>query len=354
MNNLDKQIAENAKKINTTEYKMSIGEIINLYKEKEVVIDPDFQRIFRWDIIQKSRLIESILVGIPLPSIFIQQRNDGVWDIIDGLQRLSTILEFTGELSSNGEPKKEITLKETELLPNLKECTYNDLSKETKLIFKRFALNLVILKKESDPEAKYELFDRLNSGSKVNEQEIRQAVYRHKKKQGIELIEELSGNNDFQNLISVSDKRLRESFDKELVLRFFALSYCPNKFKEYGGSVKTFLDKYLVNDFDEEKLDEYRNKFTIFFRMLSDIKVNKSVFHGKNGFSIAKYEAIILGLVYNPEPPTEKTVIKEKTSNFSSEQWFADSITKNSFMRKRLDLYLKDNNVINFFSGVKR
>jgi uncharacterized protein with ParB-like and HNH nuclease domain len=111
MNNLDKQIAENAKKINTTEYKMSIGEIINLYKEKEVVIDPDFQRIFRWDIIQKSRLIESILVGIPLPSIFIQQRDDGVWDIIDGLQRLSTILEFTGELSSNGEPKKEITLK---------------------------------------------------------------------------------------------------------------------------------------------------------------------------------------------------------------------------------------------------
>jgi uncharacterized protein with ParB-like and HNH nuclease domain len=88
---------------------MSIGEIINLYKEKEVVIDPDFQRIFRWDIIQKSRLIESILVGIPLPSIFIQQRDDGVWDIIDGLQRLSTILEFTGELSSNGEPKKEIT-----------------------------------------------------------------------------------------------------------------------------------------------------------------------------------------------------------------------------------------------------
>jgi hypothetical protein len=56
---------------------------------------------------------------------------------------------------------------------------------------------------------------------------------------GIELIEELSGNNDFQNLISVSDKRLRESFDKELVLRFFALSYCPNKFKEYGGAVKT-------------------------------------------------------------------------------------------------------------------
>jgi uncharacterized protein with ParB-like and HNH nuclease domain len=65
-----------------------------LYKEKEVVIDPDFQRIFRWDIIQKSRLIESILVGIPLPSIFIQQRDDGVWDIIDGLQRLSTIFIF--------------------------------------------------------------------------------------------------------------------------------------------------------------------------------------------------------------------------------------------------------------------
>lgn len=352
MNDLNEQITSNAKKINTTEYRMSIGEIINLYRDGEIVIDPDFQRLFRWDIFQKSRLIESILIGIPLPSIFIQQRDNGIWDVIDGLQRLSTILEFVGELVLNGEKVGKIILNKTELLPDLQEKTYDDFSKETQLIFKRFALNLVILKKESDPEAKYELFDRLNSGSKVNEQEIRQAIYRHKKKKSIELIERLSETNSFKNLISISDKRLRESFDKELVLRFFALSYCPDKFKEYGSSVKTFLDKYLVNDFDEDKLDEYEKKFTDFFELLSEEnRIEKSIFHGKNGFSIAKYEVIILGMSYNEAPPSDIEIIKEKISNFESETWFQNSITKNSFMRKRLDLYLVNNTVINFFSG---
>lgn len=350
MSNLDGQIASNARKINTTEYKMSIGEIINLYKDKEVVIDPDFQRIFRWGLLQKSKLIESILIGIPLPSFFVQQREDGVWDVIDGLQRLSTILEFTGELLVDGETSNELTLKETELLPDLKEKKYNSFSKETKLIFKRFPLNLVILKKESDPEAKYELFDRLNSGSKVNEQEIRQAVYRHKNKQGIELIEYLSSNQNFQDLISISGRRLRESFDKELVLRFFAFSHCPDKFKEYGSSVKTFLDKYLVNDFDESKLEEYKTKFISFFSLLSGIETNKSIFHRKNGFSVAKYEAIILGLSYNQNPLSGIEEIKEKVATFEEENWFKESITKNSFMRKRLDLYLKDDAVVNFFS----
>lgn len=350
MSNLEKQINENAKKINTTEYKMSIGEIINLYKEKEIVIDPDFQRLFRWDDDQKSKLIESILIGIPLPSFFVQQRDDGVWDIIDGLQRLSTIMEFTGNLLVDEVTQTKLILKKTELLPSIEEKTYDNFSKEVQLIFKRFPLNLVILKKESDPEAKYELFDRLNSGSKVNAQETRQAVYRHKNKQGIELIELLSANSNFQNLISISDRGVRESFDKELVLRFFALSYCPDKFKEYGSSVKTFLDKYLVNDFDKNKLEEYKNKFISFFDLLHNIEEGKSIFHGKNGFSVAKYEAITLGMSYNSNPLTDISVIKNKMANLDQQDWFKQSISKNSFMRKRLDLYLNNNNVINFFN----
>ncbi len=351
MSDLDIQIEENANKINTTEYKMSIGEILNLYKEKEIVIDPEFQRLFRWSKIQKSRLIESILIGIPLPSIFVQQRNDGIWDVIDGLQRLSTILEFTGELiDASGNRKPPIALMKTDLLPDLNEETYTNFSKDTQLIFKRFALNLVILKKESDPEAKFELFDRLNSGSKVNEQEIRQAVYRHKNRGGIELIEELSKNDIFKNMVSISNKRLEESFDKELVLRFFALSYCPDKFQEYGDSVKTFLDKYLVNDFDKNRLEEYKEKFINFFNLLNEIDTDKSIFHAKNGFSVARYEAIILGLSYNKNALTNIEEIEEKINTFSEKSWFQNSITKNSFMRKRLDLYLKDNAAINFFS----
>src|ERR1700735_2894006 len=84
--------------VKTDAYQMSIGEIVNMYKDGEFIINPDFQRLFRWELGQKSKLIESLLLGIPLPSIFVFEKEDSKWELIDGLQRISTILEFTGEL----------------------------------------------------------------------------------------------------------------------------------------------------------------------------------------------------------------------------------------------------------------
>ena len=99
---------------------MSIGEIISLYKENEMDIHPEFQRFFRWTIEQKSRLIESILLGIPIPSVFVAQREDGIWDVIDGLQRLSTIFEFVGELrDEKGEKRPALRPLGTPYLPSL-------------------------------------------------------------------------------------------------------------------------------------------------------------------------------------------------------------------------------------------
>jgi len=75
-------------------YPMSIGEVMNLYKDGEIDVHLEFQRFYRWDNEQKSNLIESILLGIPIPPIFVAQRQTGKWDVIDGQQRLSTILKF--------------------------------------------------------------------------------------------------------------------------------------------------------------------------------------------------------------------------------------------------------------------
>jgi uncharacterized protein with ParB-like and HNH nuclease domain len=93
---LESQIEEKRREIHTDAYPMSIGEIINLYTDGDLDIHPEFQRLYRWTNVQKSRLIESILLGIPLPSFFVAQREDGVWDVVDGLQRLSTIFSFLG------------------------------------------------------------------------------------------------------------------------------------------------------------------------------------------------------------------------------------------------------------------
>src|ERR1700687_193608 len=97
---LEDQISTVRKEIKPDGYDMSVGEIMNLYRSKELIISPAYQRLFRWKPLQKTRCIESLLLGIPIPPVFVFQSGEGIWELIDGLQRLSTILEFTGILGT--------------------------------------------------------------------------------------------------------------------------------------------------------------------------------------------------------------------------------------------------------------
>jgi uncharacterized protein with ParB-like and HNH nuclease domain len=122
-----KEEIENAQRlVKTDAYQMSVGEIVNMYKDHEFVIDPDFQRLFRWEIGHKSKLIESLLLGIPLPSIFVFETEDSKWELIDGLQRISTLLEFMGELKdpATGELKPPTALVATKYLPSLDKAVW--------------------------------------------------------------------------------------------------------------------------------------------------------------------------------------------------------------------------------------
>jgi hypothetical protein len=109
---LESEIEAARRKVNTDEYGMSIGEIITMYEKNELVINPSFQRVFRWENHQKSKFIESILLGIPIPPLFVFETKDGQWELIDGLQRISTILEFMGLLV---DPETEQPLEATSL-----------------------------------------------------------------------------------------------------------------------------------------------------------------------------------------------------------------------------------------------
>jgi uncharacterized protein with ParB-like and HNH nuclease domain len=86
------------KDVKTDQYPMSIGEIVGMHERGELILRPEYQRYFRWSDEQKSKLIESILIGLPLPSFFMAQDESGNWEVVDGMQRLSTILDFMGEL----------------------------------------------------------------------------------------------------------------------------------------------------------------------------------------------------------------------------------------------------------------
>ena len=186
---LEKEIESARKTVHVDSYPMSIGELVNLYRDGDLNIQPEFQRIFRWKDWQKSQFIESILLGIPIPSIFVAQQHDGRWDVVDGLQRISTILQFLGLLKDeNGECLKPLELQATKYLPTLdgKVCFDDNLPNpeenfdnekyQKRLIhpniqraFKREKIDLKIIKKESNEDAKLELFQRLNTGgSKIS------------------------------------------------------------------------------------------------------------------------------------------------------------------------------------------
>ena len=123
---LRSEIERASRDISTDAYEMSVGEIVNLYKNRELIINPAFQRLFRWDETQKSRFIESLLLRIPIPPIFVFETDDGVWELIDGLQRVSTILEFLGELRDpdTGRKLPQLKLVGTRYLPSLDGVRY--------------------------------------------------------------------------------------------------------------------------------------------------------------------------------------------------------------------------------------
>lgn len=230
---LEKQIAAGRRTIATESYPMSIGEFTNLYRDGEIDVHPEFQRFFRWDVEQKSRLIESILLGIPLPGIFVAQAENGDWDLVDGLQRVSTLLELQGLLvDKSGKPLPKLKLEGTKYLPALEGRTWDRakdeegqaLTRAQQLDIKRARLDVQIIKRDSSEQAKYDLFQRLNSyGSQLTQQELRSCILVAVNRDFYAFVEELAARPNFLATVPLSERLTEQQYDLELVLRFLVL-----------------------------------------------------------------------------------------------------------------------------------
>lgn len=314
MSNLDKQIEEKRKEIHTDAYPMSIGEVINLYVDGELDIHPEFQRIYRWNQGQKSRLIESILLGIPLPSFFVAQREDGIWDVVDGLQRLSTIFSFLGIYKKeDGQLGSPLKLSGTEYLPHLEGMYWseaineNHISKELQRSFKREKIDLKIIKKESDEHTKYELFQRLNTfGSSLSDQEVRNCLLIMINKPMYSWFMELAINSDFISVFPLTSKQVDEQYNVELVLRFLALKDTDISRVRGLSDIGDFLTKRMKeiaidSEFD---MDLEKDKLIKTFKILN-LSLGENAFKKyKNNrylgaFSLSIFEVIGLGLGFN-------------------------------------------------------
>lgn len=308
---------------------MSVGELVNLYRDGDLEIHPAFQRYFRWSSAQKTRFIESLLLGLPIPSIFVHQRMDGVWDVVDGVQRLSTILEFMGLLKDREGTLSEPTqLEATDYLPALKGLYWSEeqgtpsLEASLQRIIKRAPLDVKIISRESDENSKYDLFERLNTGgSALSDQELRNALLLMHNSEYSDFLERLSTDNNFIDTTLLTEKNLSESYDKELILRFLLLSSTSNDDLKRIGDLSDFLTKGALQQAKQttspDAFQKLSDSFTKTFSCISKAttggafrkwNVEKNRFQG--GFTVSAYEAITLGVHSNLEcwenkPPTE-------------------------------------------------
>jgi hypothetical protein len=314
---LQEEIDKSRAIIRTDGYSMSVGEWISLYERGEIDIHPEFQRFFRWSPKQKSRLIESILLGIPIPQIFVAQREDGVWDVVDGLQRLSTIYQFAGILrDEENQIVPRLVLERTKYLPSLMgkkwddpDDSSNSLTSSQRLIIKRSKIDVSIILRESDEASKYELFQRLNTGgSPLSEQEVRNSILVMINRDMYRWMRKLAEKPDFVECVALTDRALDEQYDMELVLRFLVFRTLDEKQLSRIGDLGDYLTEKLTEmardedfEFEEEEL-----AFSTAFGLLrkttgSDSFKKYDAEQGKfmGGFLVSGYEVVAIGLGYN-------------------------------------------------------
>jgi len=221
-------------------------ETINLQIQKgNIDLQPKFQRRAAWDDVRKSRLIESIIAGMPVPNIVLAENKEqrGRFIVIDGKQRLVSISQFI-----NG----DYYLKGLDIRPDLNDKRYEDLEPDDRNNFDNSTLRSTVIKNWQDENFLYAIFFRLNSGSlPLSPQELRKALTGGNLIDHIE--EYLVNSGPFQALFGVGlDKRMRDS---ELVLRFLAFDrFLP----EYDGNFKKFLDsatRYFEGDWDARRYE---------------------------------------------------------------------------------------------------
>ena len=305
--------------IRTDSYAISIGEWMSLYERGELDIHPEFQRFFRWSSAQKSRLIESIILGIPIPPIFVAQRPDGIWDVVDGLQRLSTIFQLAEILKDeSGASVPPLLLEATKYLPSLAGRRWesddpdSSLSSPQRLLIKRSKIDVSIILKESDEKAKYELFQRLNTGgSPLSDQEVRNSLLVMINRDLYRWLYELSTDTSFQSTVALTDRALEEKYDMELVLRFIVLrSMSESELSKVGDMGEFLTDQAIAlaegtREIDrEQEARAFRATFSLLESTLEDDSFRrfdwkKEKFVG--GFSVSAFEAVALGLGYNFE-----------------------------------------------------
>lgn len=251
---LQKNLDEKRRRVDVDNFDISVGELVRMATKGELTISPEYQRKFRWDQKRESELIESVFLGLPIPGLYVAANPEGTWDLVDGVQRVSTLIHFSADhkfLSLIGKTTPLI-LSDLDELKDFNALTYSQIPSTIRLLHfdKRF-IRVTALSDKSDTDVRYELFERLNTGGVVlSQQEIRSCVYRGKP---TEFINRCADVAEFKNLLKLQKLHQEDGTKEEVALKFFAYLYSREKF---DGKVTKFLSNYLKENrgkFETEK-----------------------------------------------------------------------------------------------------
>jgi hypothetical protein len=286
------ELSENKRKVDFDSFDITVKELISMVSDDILNIAPEYQRHFRWPLRNQSLFIESVFLGIPIPSLFAAANSDGTWELIDGVQRLSSLIHFAGE---DKDRKKiglstPLRLQDLEKLPSFNGYTFAELPESIQLKFRLIGIRITTISDKSDLNVRFDLFERLNTGGiSLEPQEIRNCIFRGK---FADQLERLAKFAPFKRVVKIPILMQRNGTPEEFVLRFFAYLH---RYTQFEHSVVEFLNDYMREankDFDYDANERlFKSVFT---------KLDKALPHGivrgqKTRSPANLYEAISVG-----------------------------------------------------------
>ena len=314
----DNKIREHQREIDFNTKEFTIDFLVNLYEDgleedKNELFVPDYQREFKWDEKRQSKLIESLLIGLPIPYVFtadIKNEDpeiDGRVEIVDGVQRIKTIHNFV---------RNNLELKDLNLLKELNGFKFEDLPGSRQRRFLRIPIRIIELSEKCDEETRRDLFERINSGSlELASQEKRHGSKRADTRFYKEVIQACAKLSKLKQLAPISTPKEKSGEYLELVLRYFAYKH---NHASYEGDVAPFLDSFL-DQFMSNDITDPKPFIEDFERMLTFIEAHFEFgfrkTQGSKSTPRARFESISVGvglaLDENPNIKTNKKAVSD-------------------------------------------
>ncbi len=307
---LQAQLDEQRQRVDVDHFDIPVRELVRMVAEGELKTAPAYQRQFRWDAARESELVESLLLGLPVPPLFVATDRDGTWELVDGLQRISTLVHF---VFADEQATKTISKTEPLRLEKLSKITafeglsYDDLPTPMQLAFNKRPLRVTALSDKSQLDVRFDLFERLNRGGiLLTPQEVRACIYRGRFNN---LLSDLAEDDAFKRLLKLQRGNQNDGTREEQVLKFFA--YLDNA-DAFDGRVTHFLNDYMERNREATDIDERRELFKRVVAALTRIFSNGPVVRkGYGNTPQTMFEALMVaaGTLVNEGAPLRESPI---------------------------------------------